>query len=265
MNTSSVHSKLSKDDIDSIWNNPDNLDLLEMKKSSLIPITQNQNSFTQVLPCIRRLYTIFDSICPNIYRIHCSDSLRIFNEILCLTDEYLHITSSSIIPTNELLSNEKYFEDFISQLRRPSIIRQKTFPSNKNALHCFGQGIQPYNTFNQLNQTILFCFELTTKNFSLPIYVLIYDPNENLVPTDVKYINTYQQGHTKLFSCSYTPITKAGIYKISFVYDNISMLNQQYSVHIHEQVLSSKELIEQSSQGNRMKNLNHHFRFLPPT
>jgi hypothetical protein len=254
MNFSPVHSKLSKDDIDSIWNDPNSLDLLEMKKSSLIPITQNQNSFLQVLPCLRRLYTIFDSICPNIYRIHCSDSLRIFNEILCLTNEYLHVIPSSNIPSHELLFNEKYFDDFISLLRRPSTIRQKTFPLIKNELHCFGQGIQPYNTFNQLHQTILFCFELTTKNLSLPIYVLIHDPNEDLVPTDIKYINTYDQNHTKLFSCSYTPITKAGIYKISFVYDNISLSNQQYSVYIHhsncEQISPTEELISKSLPGN---------------
>jgi hypothetical protein len=248
-------STLSKDDIDAVWNNPDHLDLLDMTKSSLIPITQNQNSFLQILPCVRRLYTIFDSICPNIYRIHCSNSCRIFKEILCLTDEYLHISPSSTITTDELLSNETYFDEFISKLRLPSIIREKSFPSMKTQFHCFGQGIHAYDDHNQLNQTILFCFELTTENFLLPIDVLILDPYENLVSTDMKYINTYNQGCTKLFSCSYTPITKAGIYRISFFYNNIKITNQQYSVFIHnspvEQLLSSSEkFLNKNQQGN---------------
>jgi hypothetical protein len=248
---------------ESIWNNPNSLDLLEMKKSSLIPTTLNHNSFLQILPSIRRLYTIFDSICPNIYRIYCSDSLRILNEILCLTDEYLHISSSS----NELLSNEKSFDDFILKLRRPSLMRKKSFSLIKPELYCFGQGIQSYNSNNQLNQTILFCFELTTKNLSLPIDVFILDPNDNLVSTDIKYINTYNQGHTKLFSCNYTPITKSGIYKISFFYNNIKMINQQYSVFIHnskkEQLLSSsssEQLMKKPQQGKKTIN-NQHFLF----
>jgi len=239
----------SKDDIDSVWNNSNNLNLLEMKKSSRISTTKNQNSFFQILPCIRRLYTIFDSICPNIYRIHCSDSLRILNEILCLTNEYLHISPSSILTTNELLLNEKFFDDFILKLRRPSIIRKKSFSSIKTEFHCFGQGIHSYNHNNQLNQSILFCFELTTKTLTLPIDVLILDPDENIVTTDIKYINTYNQGHTKLFSCSYTPITKSGIYKISFIYNNIKIKNPQYSVFIYHSKLSSQELIKKTQQG----------------
>jgi len=229
--------------IDSIWNNPNTLDLLEMKKSSLISTIQNQNSFYQIVPSIRRLYTIFDSICPNIYRIHCSDSTRILNEILCLTDEYLHMSSSS----NELLFNEKSFDDFILKLRRPSIIRKKSFPSIKSELHCFGQGIHPYNYNNQLNQPILFCFELTTKNSSLPIDVLILDPDDNFVLTDIKYINTYNQGDTKLYSCSYTPITKSGIYKILFFHNNISISNQQYSVFIYNS--NKEQLIKEPQYG----------------
>jgi hypothetical protein len=71
------------------------------------------------------------------------------------------------------------------------------------------------------------------KDLSMPIYVLIHDPNEELVPTDIKYISTYHQGHTRLFSCSYTPITKAGIYKISFICENLPLSNQEYSVYIH--------------------------------
>ena len=179
---------LYKDEIDSIWNHPIHLDLLELKKSSLIPIPQKTSSFVQILPSIRRLCTIFDSICPNIYRIHCSDSLRILNEILCLTDEYLHISPPSTIPPNELLSNEKYFDDFLSTLRRPSIIRQKSYSSIKPEFYCFGQGIHPSNSKNQLNQQIVFCLELTTKDLSLPLNILILDPNENLVSSGIKYI-----------------------------------------------------------------------------
>ena len=127
----------SKAEIDSIWSNPDHLDLLEMKKSALTPISQNPNPFLQVLPCLRRLYTIFDSICPNVYRIHCADSLRVFKEMCCLTDEYLHVIPSSIIPAEEFLYNEKYFDEFVALLRRPSIIRQKSLPSMKGGIPLF--------------------------------------------------------------------------------------------------------------------------------
>ncbi|CAF4604114.1 unnamed protein product [Rotaria sp. Silwood1] len=183
---------------DFIWNNSNELDLVQMKKSSLLTTTYNQSSFLQILPCIRRLYTIFDSICPSIYRIHCSDSLRILNEIICLTDEYLHVTPSTKITTNELLFNDYYFDGFISKLRRPSLIRKNYYSSIRPDLYCFGQGIHRNNFNNQLNQTILFCFELTTNtiatnNLSLPIDVVILDPNEKLVSTDIKYINTYNQ------------------------------------------------------------------------
>lgn len=224
-------SIVSKNELDSIWNHPNNLDLLGMKRSSLTPTMKNSNSFLQISPSIRRLYTIFDSIYPNFYRIHCSDSFQTLNELLCLINEYLHIPS---ISANELLSNEKYFDDFISELRRPSILRQKTLPTIKPELHCFGQGIHPYDYNNQLNQTTYFCFELTTKNSSSSIDVLIYDPNENLVRTNITHVNTYNQGHTKLYSCSYTPLTKSGIYKILFYYNNVKLIDQQYSVFIHK-------------------------------
>ncbi|CAF0986572.1 unnamed protein product [Rotaria sordida] len=229
-------SSLLKDNNDFIWNNSNELDLIQMKKSSLMTTTTyNQRSFFQVLPCIRRLHTIFDSICPNIYRIHCSDSLRILNEIICLTDEYFHIIPSTKIKINELLFNEYYFDDFISKLRRPSLIRQKnSYSSIKSELYCFGQGIHTNNFNNQLNQTILFCFELTINNLSLPIDIRILDPNEKLVSNDIKYINTYNQGHTKLFSCSYKPIIKAGIYNISFYINNIKVPHLQYTVFIYD-------------------------------
>ncbi|CAF3552060.1 unnamed protein product [Rotaria socialis] len=226
-------SDLSKDQNDFIWNNSNELDLLQIKKSSLVKTTYNQCSFHQVLPCIRRLYTILESICPNIYRIHCSDSLRILNEIVCLTDEYLQVCPSSKIALDELCSNEHYFDDFISKLRRPSVIRKKNTSSIKPELHCFGSGIHGNNFNNQLHKTILFCFELTTTN-DLPVDVVILDSDENLVSTDVKYINTYNQGATKLYSCSYIPITKVGIYRISFYVNNIKIKYPEWPVFIHD-------------------------------
>ena len=128
-------------------------------------------------------------------------------------------------------------------------MRQKSFPSIKTDLHCFGPGIQTSNFRNQLHQTMLFCFELTTKTLPLHIDVLIVDPDETSVPTDIKYINTYNQGHTKLYSCSYTPRTRAGLYRISFVDNHLPIANQQYSVFIH----SLNDSTRQSSRGNRMK------------
>lgn len=205
------------------------MDFLEMKKSSLTPIVQNSNSFVQILPSIRRLFVIFDSICPTIYRIHCSDSLRILKEMFCLIEEYLHITPSSTVSYEDLLENEKFFDEFLAQLRRPSILRHRSFPSIKSDLYCFGQGIQADHTLNQLSQASVFCFELTTKHFSLPIQIFITDPDGNLLSNDIQYINTYNQGHTKLYSCSYTPKTRAGIYRISFR----PMINREYSVSIH--------------------------------
>lgn len=228
---------------DFVWNNPTELDLLEMKKSSIITRPQNQNYFLRVLPCIRKLYTIFDSIYPNKYRIHCSDSLRTLNEIICLTDEYMHVFPSSTISTNELLFNEKHFDDFISKIRQPIFIPKKYYSSIKTELHCFGRGIQSYHYTNELNQTSLFCFELTTIkiNLPLPINICIFDPDENLVSHDVKYINTYNQGYTQLFSCSYTPRTRSGMYRISLFCDNIKITNQQYMVFIRNNSYPKKE------------------------
>jgi hypothetical protein len=234
-------------------------DFLEMKTIFPKTITQKRNSFIQVLPCIHRLCNVFDSIYPNIYQIHCSDSLRILNEIICLTNEYLYVSPLLTIPTNELLSNEKYFENFISELRRPSIIRKKSYSLIKTQLHCFGQGVDAYNYNNKLNQTILFCFELTN-NLSLSIDIVILDPDNNLVPVDIKYINTYNQGSTKLYSCSYTPITKAGTYNISFFYNNIKLTDLQYKVFIRnstsnynssqqKQQLLLEQAIEKISRG----------------
>ena len=76
------------DKSDFIWSNPTELNLLHMKKAPRM-ISTDENHFLKVRPCIRRLYTVFNSICPNIYRIHCSDSLRIVQELICLIEEYL--------------------------------------------------------------------------------------------------------------------------------------------------------------------------------
>lgn len=222
----------------------DSSDLLEMKKSSLTPINSNWNSFVQISPGLRRLFVIFDSICPDVYRIHCSDSLRIINEILSLIEEYLHIVPSTTISSEELLNNEKFFEHFLSQLRRPSLMRQRSLPSIKTDLHCFGQGIQANHPLNQLHRMNLFCFEVTTNHSSLPIRILIIDPHGNALSNDIKYINTYNQGHTKLYSCSYTPETSDGLYRISF----LSLSNREYSVYIHP-AESSTNLLRKSSSG----------------
>ena len=222
-------------------------DFFETKKSSLIPISPNCNSFVQILPGLRRLFVIFDSICPGIYRIHCSDSLRILNEILSLIEEYLHITPSTTISSEELLNNERLFDRFLAQLRRPSLMRQRSLPSIKTDLHCFGQGIQTDHPLNQLHRTNLFCFEITKNNSSLPIQILIIDPNGNALSNDIKSINTYNQGHTKLYSCSYTPETSAGIYRISFP----SLTNREYSVCIHPSGSSTNLLRKSSSSGKR--------------
>ena len=239
---------------DCLFNNPNELDLFETKKSLPMTIKENENLFNQILPCVRRLYNVFDSIYPNIYQIHCYDSLRILNEIICLTNEYLHVSPSLTISTNELLSDEIHFENYIAELRRPSLIPRRPYPSIKTQLHCFGQGIDTYNYNNKLYQTLLFCFELTNK-LSLPIDVIILDPDDNLVSVDIKYINTYNKGLTQLFSCSYTPITKPGTYKISFFYDNIKLPNSQYAVFVRSpspqktEQLVLEDVIEKPEQG----------------
>ena len=228
-----------KNNHDFICNIPNKSDLIRMKRSLIMTMTYERNSLNQILPCIRHLCATFDSICPNIYRIHCSDSLRILNEIICLTDEYLHIVPLPTISTYELLLNENYLNDFISKLRRTSVIYRTYYLPRGIELNCFGQGILSNSSNNQLYRTTLFCCEITTRknnNLSLPFDVIILDPNENLVLNNVQYINTYNQGYTKLFSCSYTPITTLGLYKITFFYDNIKIKHQQYTVFIHDSV-----------------------------
>ena len=247
------------DKSDFLWNNPTELNLLNVKKAPRMTTTINENHFLKVLPCIRRLYTVFNSICPNIYRIHCSDSLRILQEIICLVEECLHIHIPLTITVNELLYNEEYLNDFISQLRLSPLyhfyshIKPSTI--SKTEIHCFGQGIHACDYKNQLNQTIVFCFELKTSidtHLLSPINVLILDPNENILLNDIKYINTYDQGYTKLFSCSYKPITKSGTYKISFFYNDIQITKNPFNVFIrssNEQIL----LLEDSKKINKQQ------------
>ena len=241
---------------DSLSANPTELDLLNTKKAPVM--ATNDNNFLNVLPCIRRLYIVFNSICPNIYRIHCSDSFRILQEIICLVEEYLHIHPPRTISTNELLYNEKHFEYFIKKLKHSSSyhIYPNIYSSlTKTEIRCFGQGIHACDDNNELNQTLLFCFELTTlkdKSFSLPIDVLILDPSENIVPTDIKYINTYDHSLTRLYSCSYKPITQDGSYKISFFYNQIKLSSEPFSVFIRtsnqEKVPEMKKTDEQGKR-----------------
>ena len=78
-------------------------------------------------------------------------------------------------------------------------------PSITPEIRCFGQGIRPCDYKNQLNENLLFCFEVTAlaeNQSSSPIDVLILDSNENPLANEINYIHTYDRGHTKLFPCS---------------------------------------------------------------
>jgi hypothetical protein len=250
---------------DYIWNNPTELDLLNVKKAPIMNNTSiDENYFLKVLPCIRRLYIVFNSICPNIYRIHCSDSLRILQELICLIEEYLHIQPPSTISINELLYNETVFDNFIHQLKL--LPTYQLYPdiyssSTKTEIRCFGQGIHGCDYKNELYQTLVFCFELTTSkdnHLSLPVSVLILDSNENIVPNDIKYINKYDQGYTKLYSCSYKPRTQTGTYKISVFHNHIPITTTPFNVFIrnhnneHDQLLlkDMKNMIDQGKNNN---------------
>jgi hypothetical protein len=251
------------DKSDFIWSNPSELDLIHMKKAPRM-ITTDENYFLKVRPCIRRLYTVFNSICPNIYRIHCSDSLRILQELICLIEEYLHIRPPSNISINELLINDTYLDEFINKLRHlplyqlyPNIYLPKQTPE----IRCFGQGIRTCDHKNQLNENLVFCFEVTTSKenqFSSPIDVHIFDPKKNRVINDIKYINTYDRGHTKLFSCSYKPTTQAGTYHISFIYNHLPLGTNAFNVFIRNSN-QEKELKKKFSEQGKKKNRNFFF------
>ncbi|CAF0809482.1 unnamed protein product [Adineta steineri] len=236
------------DKSDFIWNNPTELNLLDVKKAPLTtPV--DENTFVKLLPCIRRLYTVFNALCPNIYRIHSSDSSRVLYEIICLIEQYLHIHPLPTISINELIHNEDYFHKFIHKLTLSPSYQPylDTFLlSTKTEIRCFGQGIHACDYNNQLNQTTLFCFELKTslKNLLLlPIDIRILDSEKNIVPNDTKYINTYNHGYTKLFSCSYKPVTQAGTYTISFFYNHIEVTNNPFTVFIRNPCQQNEELL----------------------
>ncbi|UJR28362.1 hypothetical protein I4U23_009604 [Adineta vaga] len=221
---------------DFIWHHPTELNLLDVKKASYMS-TIDEHYFTKLLPCVRRLFTIFNCLCPNIYRISCSDSYRILQEIICLIEKYLNIHSLSTISINDLLDNEDYFHSFINKLRLSSyrLNSQTYLLSTTTELHCFGQGIHTYDDRNQLYQTLLFCFELKTpikNHLLLPIEVLILDPEKKIVSNYTKYINSYHSGYIKLFSCSYKPITQAGFYTISFYSNHVEIKNDPLTVFI---------------------------------
>ncbi|CAF0925368.1 unnamed protein product [Adineta ricciae] len=234
---------------DFIWQNPTELNLLDVKKAPLMN-NIDEHCFMRLLPCVRRLYTIFNSVCPNIYRVRCTDSYRVLQEMICLIEEYLHLRSISI---NDILLNEDYFHSLINKVR----LSTYRLPANTHRLasrpeiHCFGQGIHTNDERNQLYQTLLFCFELRTSikhHLLSPIEVLILDPNKNMVRNNTKYINSYQHGYIKLFSCSYKPITQAGFYTISFYSNSIEVTNDPLTVLIKssdekkEQLLSAADM-----------------------
>ena len=226
------------DKSDFIWSNPSELDLLHMKKAPRM-ITNDENHFLKVRPYIRRLYTAFNSICPNLYRIHCSDSLRTLQELICLIEEYLHIQLPFTLSSNELLYNDQYLDGLMDQLRHlPSYQYYPHIhsPAIAPEIRCFGQGIRTCDYRNQLNEKILFCFEITNtsseNSFFPSVDILILDPNENRVPNEIQYIHTYDRGHTKLFSCSYKPSSHAGTYRISFIYDHMPLTDDPFNVYI---------------------------------
>ena len=211
---------------------------MDRRKPTIAP-TDTDESF-HIAPGVNRLFTAFDTRCPNLYRLHCSDTLRTLEELICLADEYLHVRSSSVVSTIELLSNERYFNDFVTKVQCSLLYHHKYYRPMQTELRCFGQGIHPCNYYNELDQTLVFCFELTSKSIEfLPVGVHVLDPNDDLVLTDIKYINTYAESNTRLFSCSYTPRTRAGIYKISFFYNNMKISNHRYTVFVRNSTASS--------------------------
>lgn len=226
-----------------VQNNPNELDLLNWKKNHRsTAITQSQ-LFQQIHPNVQNLAILFDNLCPNFYRVHCSDSLRILKEIIALTDEYLHVQPALIVSSTELLYSEDHLNDYMDKMRLSSIYPSKSINSNRPNLRFFGQGIQACNYYNELHQTLIFCFEVNMKDSSfdqryLPFEIQIADPDGYPVPVDIRHINTYiNEQSTNLFSCSYTPISKAGIYKVSFLYKNMKIAHHPYTVSIRDSPL----------------------------
>ena len=214
------------------------LNPLRTKKSPFMASSITENHFLKVLPCIRRLFMLFNSICPNIYRIHCSDSLKTLQELLCLIEEYLQIVPPLTISPKDLLSNDDYFDDFLDCVRAQP--KQYSFPKRYASLiqpeiRCFGQGIHSCNRRNQLNERLVFCFELTTTFYDRYFYsvdVIINDPKQNRVSNNIQLINTYDHGYTRLCSCSYKPMNHSGNYQISFVYNHMPINTEPFAVFI---------------------------------
>ena len=262
----STSSFLCDSKSDFIWNNPDELDLLDMKKAPMISTMIDENHFFKVLPCIRRLYAAFNSRCPNVYRIHCPDSFRVLQELVCLIEHYLRIRPSPTIPIDVLLDEEDRMDEFIDTIKYSQCYPFYSGPytsTDKIDIRCFGQGIRSRDCDNELQQTLLFCFEVATSiptTLLLPIDVLIWDPNECIVSHDTRYINTYDQGQTKLFSCSYQPKTYEGTYKISFVYDNVQLTKCPYTVYIRHPASTkqSEPFVDEDPAPIHEQSKNHH-------
>jgi hypothetical protein len=234
----SSSSNVILDQNDCIWNNPHELDLLDLRKAPMMSTSTDEYHFFRILPSIRRLFTTLNARCPNLYRMHCSDSLRVLKEIICLTSEYLHVNPASSIPVDVLLQHEDYMNDYIDRLRLStcsSFYANQFTHSDTINLRCFGQGIDACHINNEVNQTLLFCFEITSPDKTNPISSMeihIVDPHECDVPHDIQYISTYNQGHTNLFSCSYTPIVHEGTYTIAFLHNNMKLIKYPFTVLI---------------------------------
>lgn len=224
----------SKSDL--IWNNPKELDLLDLRKAPMI----EENHYFNVLPAIRRLYRTLNCRCPNLYRIHCSDSQRVLLEIIFIIEEYLRVKLPSKLNETILLEDENHLDKFIDRIQftpYSTIFSNQRPRINQIDIRCFGRGIRAWDSNNQLNRTTLFCFELTMPVRSMisgPIEIIIVDPNNRTVSNDVRCINTYDQGYTKLYSCSYTPTTTEGNYQISFLYNKTQLTKYPYSVYIQD-------------------------------
>lgn len=233
---------------DFTWNNPTELNLLDLRKAPMMA-SVDERYYVKLLPCIRRLYTIFNALCPNVYRIYCSDSSRVLQEMMCLIEEYLHVHPLSTISIHELIYNEDYFYNFVRKLKlsspgRPNLDR--ALLSSRTEIRCFGQGIHARDENNQLHQTLLFCFELKSplkNDFLFPVEVRIADPEKNPVANDTKYINCYHHGFIKLFSCSYTPVTQAGLYTVAFFANNVEISTEPWTVFIRSTDEETDELV----------------------
>jgi hypothetical protein len=208
---------------DSVWNNPNELDLVRMTRSDMLSTRTIDTCSHKILPCLRRLIVLFDRFCPNIYRIHCSDSLRILQEMICLIHEYLHIHPLLTRSLDDLLDDEQHLNEFIIDINNSAVCRSTMGLPMETGLHYYGHGIDMCHEYNELHRMLVFCFEWTTTSTtndqpSRTIDVLIVDPNDDIVPVNIQHISTSNHGYTKLYSCSYTPMSRAGIYSVTFLF-----------------------------------------------